>query len=90
MIYITAVHMSPPTANDHQHIARLRWSEVGSQNSRDDTREQMISWINGRVDARVKDQYGDVKVGVVNVSPPYLRTFKDDRPTDNLLSLPRY
>ena len=29
MIYITAIHMSPPSANHHQHIASLKWVEPG-------------------------------------------------------------
>ena len=90
MIYITAVHMTPPNSNDHQHIARVQWTEVGTNNSGDDTREQMITWINSGVDARDRDQYGDVSVLVVNANPPYLRTYRDGRATDNLLSLPRY
>jgi hypothetical protein len=32
----------------------------------------------------------DVNVGVVNATPPYIKTYADEVWTDNLLALPRY
>ena len=90
MIYITAVHMSPSSANDHQHIASLKWFEPGKTTTSVASREDIIDWINGRGEARVQDGKGYVLVGVVDASPPYLRTYADGRYTNNLLSLPRF
>lgn len=90
MIYITAISMSPPTANDHQHIASLKWLEPGKPTTVVSSREQMVDWIRAGGDARVKDRTGDVRVGVVEADPPYLRTYADGRYTNNLLSLPRF
>jgi hypothetical protein len=40
---------------------------------------------------RVRGSDGsDVAVGVVDASPPYIRTYADGNWTDNLLALPRY
>lgn len=90
MIYITAVHMEPSNASSHEHIASVRWENPGSGASDSSTKAQIIDWINGGGEARVRDRVGSVQVGVVNASPPYLRTYADGRWTDNLLSLPRY
>lgn len=38
----------------------------------------------------VKDNQGEVEVFIVNPDNPYLRTKKDGRETDNLLSLPTF
>ena len=89
-VYITAVHMEPSNASDHEHIAQVRWENRGTGASNTSSREQMIDWINGGGDARVSDSQGEVRVGVVDANPPYLRTYADNRYTDNLLSLPRY
>jgi uncharacterized protein DUF3892 len=90
MIYITAVHMEPSWGSSHEHIAEVRWENRQSREAGQSSRATMVDWINGGGDARVRDQSGDVQVGVVQASPPYLRTHRDNRYTDNLLSLPRY
>jgi hypothetical protein len=90
MVYITAVHMSGGTG--HEHIVSVRWRNPSSGKTGQNTRAEMVDWIqNKQGDARVKDSRGnEVRVGVVNASPPYLRTYADKVWTDNLLSLPRY
>lgn len=88
MVYITEVHMSGGT--NHEHITEVRWRNPSTGGTGQSSREAMIDWIDKGGDARVKDRYGDVQVRVVRATPPYLRTYADDRPTDNLLSLPRY
>lgn len=90
MIYITAIHMEPTNGTSHEHIARVRWTNPSTNASDDSTRQGMVDWINKGGDARVKDGLGSVHVGVVDAKPPYLRTYADDRYTDNLLALPRY
>lgn len=39
---------------------------------------------------KVKDGSSDVDVGVVEASPPYIRTYADGKWTNNLLALPRF
>jgi hypothetical protein len=51
----------------------------------------MVEFIEGGGAVRARDAYGDdVAVGVVEATPPYIRTHADGVWTDNLLSLPRY
>ncbi|MCY1074744.1 DUF3892 domain-containing protein [Archangium lansingense] len=89
MVYITEVHMSG--GSSHEHIAEVRWYEPSSGKDDRSSRSEMVDWIlNKGGDARVKDYRGEVQVKVVRANPPYLRTYADNRPTDNLLSLPRY
>jgi hypothetical protein len=89
MVYITAVHMSGGQA--HEHIAEVRWRDATDGKVGESSRDQMVDWIdrqNG--DARVSDGRHEARVGVVQASPPYLRTYADAKWTDNLLALPRY
>ena len=88
-IYITAVHMSG--GDKHEHIAEVRYTS-GAQSNTSSTAD-MVNWIKqAGNEARVHDVLapGYVRVGVVNAPRPYLRTYRDDTPTDNLLYLPRY
>ncbi|HTR74174.1 MAG TPA: DUF3892 domain-containing protein [Solirubrobacterales bacterium] len=90
MVYITAVHMSPG-GSAHQHIADVRWRNPSSGATGENTRAKMVSWINDGGEARVTDGRGDdVRVYVVDATPPYIRTYADGVWTDNLLALPRY
>lgn len=89
-VYITAVHMEPSRGSSHEHIASIQWVNSAENTSNQSTRAQMVTWINGGGVAWVADGQGAVQVGVVAADPPYLRTFADNRPTDNLLHLPRY
>jgi catechol-2,3-dioxygenase len=88
MRYIIAVHMSGGTS--HEHIAEVQWRDPGLGQEGKSSRATMVAWIDAGGDARVKDNRGEVQVKVVRATPPYLRTYADNRPTDNLLALPRY
>lgn len=90
MIYITEVHMSPG-GSGHQHIASVRWRNPTSGETGENTRAEIVAWINDGGDARVRDDHGnDVRVRVIDASPAYIQTYADGVPTDNLLWLPRY
>lgn len=88
MVYITKVHMSGGT--NHEHIAEVCWYDPAARDTGQLSRSGMVDWINKGGDARVRDGQGEVQVKVVRANPPYLRTYADNRPTDNLLKLPRY
>jgi hypothetical protein len=85
--YIIAVRMSPPTANDHQHISHVRYQQpgvadvCGTQTMVDYIRKGNAVYVHG---------YPDAQVAVVDVHPPYLRTYADKTWTNNLLNLPRF
>jgi hypothetical protein len=90
-IEITAIRLSGGTS--HQHIVHLWWTNPATNEVGDNTRAEIVAWIehkNGK--AYVRDGQGHrVDVGVVTPSsgPKYLRTYADGVWTDNLLALPR-
>jgi catechol-2,3-dioxygenase len=88
MVYITAVHMSG--GENHEHIASVRWRNPTDSATGETSRGQMVDWINEGGDARVSDGRSEAQVGVVDATPPFIRTHADNRWTNNLLALPRY
>lgn len=89
MIYITAIHMTPPGTR-HEHIAEVRWQNSMTGATGETTREGAVDYLNGGDRMQVKTSTGAIEVVVVNASPPYIRTVANGVATDNLLSLPRY
>jgi hypothetical protein len=85
--YITHIRMSPPNANDHEHISDLRWWQPGDTG--ECTRAAMVDFIN-KGNAVFVQGLPDAQVGVVKATPPYVRTYADGTWTNNLLSLPRF
>lgn len=89
MINITAVHTVG--TEGHEHIGRLRWINPSTDKTGENSRQEIVDWIRDEDgSAVVRDARGSVAVGVVNATPPYLRTHADGRWTDNLLYLPRF
>lgn len=89
MVYVTAVHMDG--GQGHEHISRVRWRNPADGATGENSRAEMVEWIRDKKgDARVNDGRNEVQVGVVDGSPPYLRTHADGKWTDNLLALPRF
>lgn len=89
MIYITARHMAG--GNGHEHIAAIRWRQPSDNTTGEMTQPVIVEWIRDKGgDARVTDGTNEVKVGVWEASPPYIRTYADNKWTDNLLALPEY
>ena len=90
MIYITEIHLVGGTK--HEHIANVRWQNPGGGQTQEASTAGMVAWLKEGGDhaARVRDGSTSVLVGVVNASPPYLRTHADGVWTDNLLALPRF
>ncbi|MDT5039636.1 MAG: hypothetical protein QOE51_621 [Actinoplanes sp.] len=88
---ITAIRLSDGTT--HQHIVRLWWTDPATNAVGDNSRAEIVSWIeSGNGKAYVEDTRGNrVDVRVVNPAygAKYLRTYADGIWTDNLLALPR-
>jgi hypothetical protein len=90
-IKFTAVRLSG--GEGHEHITQLWWTDPAAGTSGDNTRAYFVSWIedkNGK--AYVEDSRGNrADVGVVKpaVGAKYLRTYADNKWTNNLLALPR-
>ena len=91
VIKVTAVHMTGSRTR-HEHIAEVKWTNPQTSVSGNSTRAEMVKWIrdeNGI--AKVYGRDGSVaQVGVVDATPPYIRTYADGNWNDNLLALPRY
>ncbi len=90
-IRITAIRQAG--GQGHEHITHLWWTNPASGMTGDNTRAQIVAWIedeNGK--AYVDDGRGsraDVRVVTPQRGNKYLRTWADGRWTDNLLALPR-
>jgi hypothetical protein len=90
-IRITAIRQTG--GSGHEHISRLWWTNPASGKTGDNSRAEIVAWIeneNGK--AYVDDGLGnraDVLVVTPRYGDKYLRTYADGKWTDNLLALPR-
>jgi hypothetical protein len=86
-VYITHRHMVG--GNGHEHIGSVMWqSTTDVSDTGTSTRQAMVDWIGGGGVAYVA-QGGHISVvGVVDGTPPYLRSYADGVWNDNLLALP--
>jgi hypothetical protein len=76
---------------NHEHIARVRWTNPQTGDSGQSTREQMIEYLRKPgTRAFVTDGERTVNIRIVEAEPPYIRTHADGVWTNNLLALPRY
>jgi hypothetical protein len=89
MRQITAVHMVGGVR--HEHIAELQWVSTEGAGTFRTSRADMVVWLR-QPGNQAFVQAGGTRVGVrvVNANPPYVQTYADGTPTDNLLRLPRY
>lgn len=88
MIYIHEVHMSNGTG--HQHIEAVRWRDPNTGEAAENRTIDIVRWIQSGGEAYVCGGGHLARVGVVDRTPPHIRTHSDGWYTDNLLSLPRY
>jgi hypothetical protein len=90
-VRITAIRQAG--GSGHEHITRLWWIDPATDKTGDNSRSEVVTWIEDKDGkAYVNDDRGHrVDVGVVTPArgPKYLRTYADGVWTDNLLSLPR-
>lgn len=90
-IRITAIRLSE--GDSHEHIVRLWWTNPATGAQGDNSRADIVAWIenkNGK--AYVEDGGGhraDVGVVTPRNGQKYLRTHADGVWTNNLLALPR-
>ncbi|MBC6450866.1 DUF3892 domain-containing protein [Actinokineospora xionganensis] len=90
-IRITAIRLTG--GEGHEHITRLWWINPANSKSGDNSRAELVAWIQDEGGkAYVEDARGNrADVGVVTpaVGQKYLRTRADGKWTNNLLALPR-
>lgn len=89
MIQITARRMVGGTR--HEHIAAVRWTNLADGKPGEGSRQAVVAWLL-QPDTRAIVVAGttSVDVGVVEATPPYLRTHADGKWSDNLLALPTF
>ena len=89
-VYITHRHMVGGT--QHEHVASVMWVDT-ADSSKTGTSDlaTVVDWIkNKNGEAFVRSGANTVRVGVVDGTPPFLRTYADGVWTDNLLALPTF
>jgi len=90
-IQITAVRLSGGTT--HEHITHLWWTNPADAKTGDNTRAQIVTWIEDKKGQAYTSDTGGHRAEVAVVTPPrgekYLRTRADGVWTNNLLALPR-
>lgn len=89
-IRITAIRLSHGTG--HEHIVRLWWANPADSSSGDNTRAEIVEFIEKNGKAYVEDAWGhrsDVGVVTPRTGSKYLRTHADGVWTDNLLAIPQ-
>ncbi len=90
-VQITHIRMVPGGTR-HEHIASVRWRNVGSDKVGESTVAAVVKFIDGGGKAITWDGRAAARVIVVRPSghAPYIRTIADGVLTNNLLQLPRY
>ncbi|MEU0940981.1 DUF3892 domain-containing protein [Embleya sp. NPDC005971] len=90
-IQITAIRLSSGTT--HEHIIHLWWKNPADGKTGDNTRAQIVSWIEDQNGKAYTDDGKGHRADVAVVTPrqgeKYLRTHSDGAWTNNLLALPR-
>lgn len=89
--------MEPP-GRHHGHIAAVRWVKKDSPESGESTRVELVEWIGERTDAacvlghKGKDKGEEIEVRAIRPKRgrAYIRSYRNGKPGDNLLLLPRY
>ncbi|MGI9084881.1 MAG: DUF3892 domain-containing protein [Aeromicrobium sp.] len=90
---IRITHIRLSGGSGHEHLTHLWWTNPATGKSGDNTKAQIVAWIEDKDGtAHVQDSTGHrVNVGVVTpkTGPKYLRTYADGVWTNNLLALPQ-
>ena len=89
MVQVTHIRMKG-NGSGHDHITDVRWYSPQSGELGTSTLATMVTYIREKKRAYVCDGRRITEVGVVDASPPYLRTYADKVWSDNLLALPRF
>ena len=79
----------------HDHIAAVHWVDVANGETGENTREQMVEWLDAsKSNKAVVGDYPTDFAYVGTVHPQYghayIRTYADGEWTDNLLAIDEY
>ncbi|MFF5931597.1 DUF3892 domain-containing protein [Streptomyces hydrogenans] len=91
-IQITAVRLTTG-GTAHEHITHLWWTDQVTGNTGDNTRAEIVHWIEHQAGKAYTSDAAGRRTEVLVVTPTrgekYLRTHADGVWTNNLLALPR-
>ncbi|MGW8359236.1 DUF3892 domain-containing protein [Streptomyces wedmorensis] len=91
-IQITAVRLTAG-GTTHEHIIHLWWTEQATGKTGDNTRAEIVHWIENQSGKAYTSDAAGHRTEVAVVTPArgekYLRTHADSVWTNNLLALPR-
>lgn len=91
-IQITAVRLQG--GEGHEHIVRLWWTNPANANTGDNSKAEIVAWIETEDGKAYTDDGHAHRADVAVVTPAYgdkyLRTHADGVWTNNLLALPRW
>lgn len=90
---VRITHIRLSGGSSHEHIVRLWWTGPADGKTGDNSRAEIVRWIEvDKGHAYIEQVTGQrATVGVVDpaVGEKYLRTYADGQWNNNLLSLPR-
>jgi hypothetical protein len=91
-IQITHVRFSSPTTKTHETIIRYKWTNDANGNVSDTDKPTTVGYVDKGITAYVGTGSNRVDVDVVRESGknPFLRTYADGKPTNNLINLPTF
>lgn len=89
MIYITHIRLGT-AGSGHEHITHVRWNQPSEGKGGDCSTATMVDWLDNKSIQAYVQGPPDVRVGTVDASPKYLRTYADKVWTNNLLDLPTF
>jgi hypothetical protein len=92
-VAIKITHIRLAGGAGHEHITHLWWTDPGSGQTGNNSRAQVVTWIEEEHGKAYIEDRMKVRADVGVITPvrgqKYLRTYADGRWTDNLLALPR-
>jgi Protein of unknown function (DUF3892) len=89
VVQVTHIRLQS-NSSGHEHIIEVRWYSPADGQMGSNSVASMVKFIREKNRAYVCDGRCIVEVGVVNATPPHIRTYADKVWTDNLLALPRF
>lgn len=88
MVQVT--HVRQQDGAEDRHVSMVRWYEPSTGKVGDTSVAKMVEFLHKGNRAYVCDGAVIVDVKTVDAKPPYIRTVKDGRPTNNLAALPKF
>ena len=90
---VRCTHVRLEGGKYHEHISRIAWKNDATGAAGNNTRAEMVTFVEGGNQAYCQDAAGNrayLRVRVSSAGNKYVQTYADGIWTDNLLALPRF